>query len=246
MDANADGRITLADVLSWPSAVFFLPGDALLWATMTYAVPIARLLDVGPADYGGALSGTVSAVSWLGAFIGGAILYQKVRDLDQRLTSATARAYSTGALRLRIARTLLLQRWRAWLARRSPSRSIEVRTDVALSPVELEALRLHARLSAGFVLAVSEVASKLGRPPRAVERLLGKLKDLGLLVRASCGADGETGYALSTGGRALLDFHERAPETPASPVSAQSPPRPGAPARVGGPVRASAPSSKRR
>jgi hypothetical protein len=142
-------------------------------------------------------------------------------------------------LRLRIARTLLLQRWREWLARRAPSSSIEVRTDIDLSPIELEALRLHARLAAGFVLSVSEVADALRAPPRAVERLLGKLKDLGLLVRASCSADGESGYALSSGGRALLDFHERA-RAPSVPV--QSPPRSGAAARVGA-VRASAPVS---
>jgi hypothetical protein len=194
--------------------VFSLPGDGLLWATAIYAPPIARLLEIGPADYGGSLSAALSTLVWIVAFIGGAILYQKVRDLDQRLTRATARAHSTAALRLRIARTLLLQRWREWRASRSQSSLVEISTDVALTSMQLDALRLHAQLSAGYVLSVSEVARALGAPARAAEKLLTELKRLGLLVRASCGADGESGYALSSGGRALLDFHERGPEPP--------------------------------
>jgi hypothetical protein len=246
MDANADGRITLADISSWPSAVFFLPGDGLLWATATYAPTIARLLDIGPADYGGLLSGTLSTLAWIVAFIGGAILHQEVRDLDRRLTRATVGAYSTCALRLRIARTLLLQRWREWLARRAPSSAVEVRTDVALSPIQLKALRLHAQLSAGYVLSVSDVAHSLGAPSRAAENVLADLKRLGLLVRAGCSADGESGYALSTGGRALLDFHERGPEPPNRTVRGQASAHPGATARER-PARAEpARASKRR
>ena len=231
MDVDGDGTITLADVSSWPSAAFFLPGDGLLWATATYAPPIARLLDVGPADYGGLLSGTVSTFAWIAALIGGAILYRHVREVDRRLTHATVRAYSTGALRLRIARALLLQRWREWWARRARSSSVEVSTDIALSATQLKTLRLHAKLPAGYVRSVSEVARGLGASVDAAEKVLGELRGLGLLIRASCGVDGESGYALSTGGRALLDFHERAAAT--ADRSALGKPS----ARSGGPTR---------
>jgi hypothetical protein len=229
MDVNADGRITLADVLSWPGAVFFLPGDGLLWAASTYAPPVARLLDIGPSDYGGLLSGVVSAFAWIAAFLSALIFYAKLRDLDGRLTAATVRAYATATLRARIARALLLQRLREWRARRQRSSAVEISTDVVLSPIQLKALRLHATLPPGYVRSVSEVARGLGAPPRAVENLLGELKRLGLLVRASCGADGESGYALSAGGRALLDFHARASRPPDRSSSGKPPVRSGTP-----------------
>jgi hypothetical protein len=224
MDVDGDGRISLADVSSWTTALFLLPGDGLLWATATYAPPVARLFDIGPADYGGLLSGVLSAFAWLAALLGGVIVYERVTALDRRLTRATVELYATAALRLRIARALLLQRWRAWSAPRARTSPVEVRTDIDLSPLQLRVLQLHAELSPGYVLPVSDVARALGARVRPMENLLSGLKGLGLLVRASCGADGESGYALSTGGRALLDFHERA-RTPAPASRPQSRPR---------------------
>jgi hypothetical protein len=113
LDANGDGQLTSADVSDWLGAAFFLPGDGLLWALSTYAAPLASLLDLGAADYGSVSSAFFSLCAWLAAAIALNIAYHFVLDVDLRITTAIKRAFTTLTVRLRIARILLLQRWRA-------------------------------------------------------------------------------------------------------------------------------------
>src|SRR3982750_1438243 len=79
LDANGDGQFTLADVFERLWALFFLPGDLFLYALFAYAAPIARWLEIGPADYRGFVSGVLSVGAWFIALTVASITYQYVR-----------------------------------------------------------------------------------------------------------------------------------------------------------------------
>jgi len=212
LDANGDGQLALADLFEWLSAAFFLPGDGLLLSLATHAAPLAQLLGIGTADYGGVLSALVSICVWFVAFMSANIAYHFVLDVDRRVTRATKRLVWTATLRVRLARARLLQRWRAWRAARTPANRADAATDVDLSAQQLAALRLHAELSAGYASSVSEVAHALGARSRTTEDLLDGLHELGLLRRTLGGADGESAYTLTAAGRALLLFRQLTPK----------------------------------
>ena len=203
LETGGGDRLTLANVVADLHRVFFLPGDLFIWALAKYAAPLASLLGISTSDYGGVLSGFVSSCTWVVAFVALAIAIQAVVDFDRRLTRATQRLFGTVVLRARIARTLARQRVRGWLASRRDARRDELASEVEISPAQLQALRLHAKLPPGYLLPVSEAAAEAGTHPDAMQDLLDELRRLGLLER-SRGADGELAYALTRAGMALL------------------------------------------
>jgi hypothetical protein len=216
LDANGDGEITAADVTACLEALFFLPGDTLLFALLTWVTPLARGLGFGPADFGGVVSGAFSACAWLASYTLCSIAWHYVRDLDHRATGALRRLVATGVLRIRIAHALLRQRLRAhWAARRPPPAEAAVR-EVELSTPELRVLQVHAALAPGYALSVGEVTQALRARPYDAEKLLRGLKDLGLLDRTQGGIDDEAAYTLSAAGKALLAA--RAQRRPAGAV----------------------------
>lgn len=214
LDANGDGEFTFADVFERLWALFFLPGDLFLYVVLTYAAPVARWLELGPADYRGLVSGVLSTGIWFVVLTIASITYQYVRDIDRRLTSATWRFVATVRLRARIRYALLRQRWRAWLAARQPAKQATEVHEVELSAAELRVLQLHAGLAAGYTLSVSEVAQALRARVYATQELLSGLKELGLLNRAMGGIDDETSYSLSPAGKALLASRATRRRTP--------------------------------
>src|SRR5512143_3367748 len=150
LDANGDGQFTLTDLIERLWALFFLPGDLFLYVLSTYAARLARWLELGPADYGGFVSGVVSVCAWFIAFTIVSITYHYVRDVDRRLTGATRRLLATLGLRVRIGRALLRQRWRTWVAARRPAQPVALVREVELSATELKVLQLHAALAPGY------------------------------------------------------------------------------------------------
>jgi hypothetical protein len=75
-DMNLDGSVTITDVGLWMKWLFFMPGDALILASMDTAM--GRFLEVTPTSYGGFGSGVVSFLVW-------AIGYFALADLPSRL-----------------------------------------------------------------------------------------------------------------------------------------------------------------
>src|SRR5260221_12640542 len=88
LDANGDGQFTFADVFERLWALFFLPGDLFLHVLLTYAAPLARWLELGPADYGGLVSAFLSAGAWFGVFTIASVAYHYVGDFDRQATGA--------------------------------------------------------------------------------------------------------------------------------------------------------------
>jgi hypothetical protein len=214
LDANGDGQFTAADIFANLEALFFLPGDLFLFALSTYATAFATRLGLGSADYGGIVSGVLSACAWFVAFMIASITYHYVRDVDRRVTGTTRRLFATAGLRVRIGYALLRQRWRAWFAARRPAKQVTEVREVELSATELRVLQLHAALAAGYALSVSEVAHALRARSYETRELLSGLKELGLLNRAIGGTDDETSYTLTAAGRALLAARATRRRTP--------------------------------
>jgi DNA-binding MarR family transcriptional regulator len=204
-ETGGGDRLTIANLVADVHRLYFLPGDLAIWALTTRAAPLARLLGIRPDDYGGVLSGCVSICAWVAAFLSVAIAIQAVVDFDRRLTSGTQRLFATVVLRVRIARTLWRQRVREWLADRGqPTKQEVIANEIEISPAQLQALRLHAKLPPGCLLGVSEAASEAGTRVSAMKDLLEGLHRLGLLGRTRGVADGEDAYALTRAGVALL------------------------------------------
>jgi hypothetical protein len=210
--------LTIANLVNDLHRWVFLPGDLLIWALARYAAPFARLLGVGPNDYGGLLSGFVSTCAWVVALVAIAIAIQTIVDFDRRATAAMRRLFATVALRVRIARTLARQRLRAWLASRRPAaEQVVLANEIEISSAQLQALRLHVKLSPGCLLGVSEAASEAGTRVSVMKELLEGLHRLGLLGRSRGVADGEDAYALTRAGMALLVSRKLAARPAAAP-----------------------------
>lgn len=210
-DANGDTRVTIADAPAWLIALFFFPGDALLYAMMRYTPSLANFLEIGSQDYGGLLSGFISVCAWLAAFLLAAILLQKLRDADRRATAGAAALSQGIARRFRIAYALFRQRMRSRGRDDTRGDVVSYSTEVDLSPLELRALALHAKLKPGYALSLNDAARGLGLRLHETEALLAKLKSHGLLSRTLGGGDGESAYTLAPPGRALLVMRRLAP-----------------------------------
>jgi hypothetical protein len=209
LDANGDGQLTTADLTAHAHDLFFLPGDTLIFWLATYVPPVARLLGVGTADYGGVAAGFFSACAWFIVFMIGSIAYHFVLDVDRRVTGSLRWAFATTVLRVRIAHALLRQRCRSWLALLRRERRTVAVPEVELTKGQLGVLQLHSVLPAGYSLTISEVASALRARKATAQELLTHLTDLGLLNRALGGSDDEASYTLSAAGKALLTFRSK-------------------------------------
>ena len=88
-DMNADGVFTITDLWLLLAGIFFLPGDTLLLWLLTEAPGVATFLELSTDNYQGFLSGFVSGILWVVAFVSvlGAVTRQKA-IYDERETVA--------------------------------------------------------------------------------------------------------------------------------------------------------------
>ena len=85
--------------------VFFLPGDWLIYLLSSRAAPIADMLGISPADYGGTFAGFIAWFSWILLAIVAIAATSSVRRFDRALTG-----------RIIYAGSELRRRWRMALA----------------------------------------------------------------------------------------------------------------------------------
>ena len=199
------GSFVLPSLAEW----FFLPGDWLIYLLATRAPALAAALDVGPADYGGTLSGFLSWAFWVGAPIASIAAAAAVRRFDENVTRRIAYAVAELKRRLRMGVAMARYRRRRKASRQEPSFDVEelprLRND------ELEALALHAKLTPGFALTADDVAEELDRRGHEIRAVLERLQKLKLLQATVGGLEGETAYTLTPAGRAALRLHHASP-----------------------------------
>jgi hypothetical protein len=201
-----DGAIAIPSFEEW----FFLPGDWLIYLLASRVPPLAALLGVGPADYGGAFAGLLSWLLWIAFAIALIAAAATVRRFDRAVTRGIVDGVAELERRIRMAVAFARYRRRRKVVRKEPTFDGEEPT---LSRDEERALELHARLAPGFALAVSDVAEELGVRVYEVRSVVERLQRLKLLQSTVGGLDGETAYTLTSAGRALLRLRHARPTT---------------------------------
>ncbi|HEX5419000.1 MAG TPA: hypothetical protein VFY39_03305 [Gammaproteobacteria bacterium] len=206
------GLPTIGALMHWIERLFFLPGDWLVWAVVAHAPRAAAFLGLSASDYGGVLSGFVSAMAWLAGCFVAATIYTAVIDLDRALTQRVRRLYHDSRARLRIAVRLTDYRLRhpRRLDRQRPRIEpvLELSEEFDVSIAELKVLHAHLNLKPGFSLSISEIAAAVGARKTDLQRLLPRLEQLNLLRAAPSGVKGEKAYVLTPAGRAFLVFRQ--------------------------------------
>jgi hypothetical protein len=212
VDANGDGRITLADAPSWLAHLFFLPGDWALWAIAKYTPPLASFLSDGAPAYGGFVSGFIAAVFWSLVLVVLGTGYAYVVDFDRRATLVVSRLLDEARRVLRVAGRLLRFRLRRGEPREAAG-DLELSTQVDLDALETRVLRELANLTPGYASAAREIAQVLRLRADQVRVPLEALVQRRLAIRTLGGSEGESGYALSAAGRAALLMRQLAPRS---------------------------------
>lgn len=205
-DANADGAVTIGDILPWCHHAFFLPGDWSIWVLASHAPAVARFLELDDADYGGILSALISGAAWIALLVGVLTAWRLVRALDRRLTDAAVALYRDAPVRGRILLARLRYRVLHGLRRRRRADApLDYSMEHDLDARELSLLEAHAAVAAPYALGLDEAAAALGLPKHRVRPLLDRLVRLELLDRSS-GGYGEPAHVISRAGQALLVF----------------------------------------
>jgi hypothetical protein len=212
IDANGDGRITLADASSWLAHLFFFPGDWTLWAVAKYAPPLASLLSDGAPAYGGFVSGFIATVFWVLVLAVLGTGYAYVVDFDRRATRASVRLLDEVRRVLRVAARLLRFRFRR-AEPRDAGGDLDFSTQVDLDALETRVLRELANLAPGYASAPREIAQVLHLRADQARVPLEALVQRRLAIRTLGGSEGESGYALSAAGRAVLLMRQLAPRS---------------------------------
>jgi hypothetical protein len=201
-----DGAIAIPSFEEW----FYLPGDWLIYWLSSRVPPLAELLGVGPADYGGAFAGLLSWLLWIAFAIALIAAAATVRRFDRAVTSGLVDGVAELKRRIRMAVAFARYRRQRKVVRKEPTFDGE---EPSLSRDEERALELHARLAPGFALAVNVVAEELDVRDYEVRSVVERLQRLTLLQSTVGGLDGETAYTLTSAGRALLRLRHARPTT---------------------------------
>jgi len=216
-DMNMDGQFTLSDVWLWVVHLYFLPGDLILWAMLTYAPGLAAFLEIGPGSYHGLFTAMVAGGLWLLAILTIGVVYGLVRNLDRALTAYVVRYYREWRRRFRVLRTWTMcqlrdLKLRLPILRRDHGPDIDL-GELELTDLEHEVLRSTALLAPGYVYTASDIAGSLEIRRSEAKRTLDRLKSLNLLETGLSASDGESGYRLSQSGRFLVMSHGGATQT---------------------------------
>jgi hypothetical protein len=188
---------------------FFLPGDWVIYLLSKWAPPVAEMLGVGPADYGGTLAGFLAWTCWIVLAIAAIVTTSAVRRFDRALTGGIVDLGLEVRRRWRMALVFAEYRRKLRMQRKEPT--IDVAEEPGLSPDELRVLQLHAKLSPGFALSTHDVAEELNARGHEIRAALERLRKLNLLNATVGGYDGETAYTLSPAGRTLLQIRHARP-----------------------------------
>lgn len=200
LDADADGRVTIRDLLPWLEHAFFLPGDMLIGLLVAHAPRVAGFLELGPEDVGTALAKGLAVAVWLGGLIVVTFAVGVVRHADRVMTAWIHGRLAGLARASRVLRRRLAG-WRRRRAARAGSISVEA---VELDPLEAAVLRCHSGLDELSVMSAAGVAAALKLPERRIEDAARRLRELRLLERGFGTDGGSEGHRITRYGQMYL------------------------------------------
>lgn len=207
------GAFTIGDLPAMLAVLFFVPGDWLLWSITAHAPAAARLLEIGPDDFGGPLSASLSALAWSASLVIATITYHAIKDLDEALTGAIVKGWNDARTRARVAWRLTSYRLKEHGKRRqaaAPRLELDAE-ELVLDDDALKLLRALASPAAGRGLRLPDAAALLRCSKRDARRVLERLATLQLARATVRTADGEAAYVLTAAGRGFLLFRQLVP-----------------------------------
>jgi len=207
LDITGDGRFSLGDVSAWAIHLFFLPGDAAIAALAAYAPPIASFLELGPDDFGGTVSISISVLAWLIALILVGLAVNLVRNFDQALTHWLVSRYRDAQRAIRILRRRFTS-WLGLLRQRRQARSPSIIVgDLKLEAFDASVLRCYANAGEVNILAATDIAERLRVSLRQVQAALRRLTEFHLVERAFGTDEGREGHHITRAGQIYLLEH---------------------------------------
>jgi DNA-binding MarR family transcriptional regulator len=203
-DVNNDGNLTVTDIGLWLEHAFFLPGDWVIWASLRYWPELGRFFEVDARAYGSTFSALISVFVWLAIIVVIMTTSHALAELDRAMTRSLRLVLGSIAIKLRIARRLIVEGIRA--------KRVELRAAMhsnpgpELSAEELRVLKAHAYLEPPATLALSDLVRATGVPRSQITPILERLQSLDLLDSPEGVSQAERAYALTKPGRDLVAF----------------------------------------
>jgi len=182
-----------------------LPGDAVLYALLTWLPGVARFVGLSTGDYGSGLSIGLSIILWLLALIAVGVALTAVRDFDRRLTAFVVGCFREAQRLGRVLRRRLTIR-AGQLFRRREGESVRVEP-VILESLERAMLRCLTNIDDHAVLTLDELAARLNRPLPQVRAALLHLTELALIERGQDKYERREGLRITTAGQMVLIAH---------------------------------------
>jgi DNA-binding MarR family transcriptional regulator len=202
-DGNADGRFTVTDVGLWLQTLFFLPGDTLIWFSLTYTPEVTQFFEVDAGQYGSTFSALLSVFVWLALAVLLLTTSHWLAMLDRAVTGVVRNSMTGTVTRTHIAVKAvaeILARQRRAIRRWWQSSD----NRPTLTSEELRVLKAHAHVDPSSALALSDLVRATGVPRLQIVEILDRLSELQLLDRRVDPQSNEFGYALTPPGRRFL------------------------------------------
>jgi hypothetical protein len=208
LDVNGDGQFTISDLGMWLQHAYFLPGDWIIWCTLTYSPTISRFFEIGVSDYRSTLSALLSVFVWLAVMLLIMLTSHFLMRVDRAITGAMVRLREACLLRFRITRRLISSKLRQAMNDRKADARADASEEAQLTAEEFEVLKAHADAEPPAALPVSAVVRATALSGDKVNRILVRLKDLELLRPQALEGGKEPAYALTKPGRAFVVFRK--------------------------------------
>jgi hypothetical protein len=209
-DFDGNGSLTISDAVAWLTHVLLLPGDIALELIMRYAPAAATYLELGPEDYGGVPSLTVSILFWLAVILLLGTIVSAIRDFDRWLSALIGSRLKEAARLTRVARRKIsgnISQARQRRQEQREEREIGAPTGLTLEVFDAAVLRCYGNVSQMRMIAVDEVAKSLRTSMRKVKEALVRLHEH-RLVEPSFGTDhGYDCHQITPAGRSYLTQH---------------------------------------
>ena len=184
--------------------ILILPGNAFVYALVTYAPGIAGFLELSKDDYGGTVSISVAALVWFSAiFIAGTAL-TKLNELDRRMTARIAAFYHEFLRLIRILKRRLVTSFAFRSSAPQSDRENLVVDTIDLVGAETSVLRCLSNIDDGAVLTIDEIAAKLDRPRREIKSIMQRLIELELIKPSNDSFTKKHGHRIATAGQMYL------------------------------------------
>lgn len=194
--------------------IFFMPGDWIIWLLAAYLPNQAQSLEIGPADYGSLASGIVSGTAWLMVLALALIAAHFIRKAYEAVFYEGLHIVNRSKTRIRT--SIDTVKYRNQVAQvSSKPKEAEISTDAQdLTLAELKLLRAHLSGQHFAQMKLEDLAAALSIKANEVAKMVGRLKDMGLLEASKR----HGGYALTAAGDAYLSFRQ----PPARAAAAQA------------------------